>query len=286
MRTTPLSAVDTLSRMEYLDPWAKPLKNAVDRVVKPGPMKDLLTGRWLGHSVHPVLTDVPIGAWVCSAFLDVFGGKRSRDASDALIGLGILSALPTAAAGLSDWTDTSGRTRRLGMFHAAANTAAVGLFGLSLIARRRGHRGSGVMLSALGQGVLVGSAYLGGHLVYAKGIGVANTAFDQEPKRWTAVMREEALTDGKPEKVTAGEAPVFVYKQGTRIIAISDRCSHQGCSLATGDVMDGYVECGCHGSRFSLEDGSVLRGPATSPQPTYETRVDNGNVEVRLRSEP
>src|SRR5205823_3983294 len=163
-----------------------------DGAVKPGALKDFLAGTWLGHPLHPVLTDLPIGFWSSSFALDVFGGRESERASEILLGLGVLSALPTAASGLTDWTDTGGAARR----------------------------------------------------------------------RWTALLDAAALSDGKPVKAETGAADVLLYKSGADVFAISDTCSHRGCSLADGDVRDGVVECACHGSAFRLSDGEIVRGPA------------------------
>ena len=154
---------------------------------------------------------------------------------------------------------------------------------MSLVARRRGRRFRGFLLSALGIGAQSASAYLGGHLSFGKGIGVDNTAFDHEPRKWTAVLAAEALSDGKPVKAEAGGADVLVYKDGDDVFAISDTCTHRGCSLSEGDVDGGAVECPCHGSTFRLSDGGIVRGPATAPQPAYDVRIEDGRVEVRAR---
>ena len=210
-------------------------------------------------------------------------GKDGERASEILLGLGVLSALPTAASGLTDWTDTGGAARRIGLVHAIGNVATTACFTASLVARRRGHRGKGIGLSALGVAGQSASAYLGGHLSFGKGIGVDNTAFDHEPRRWTAVLDAAALSDGKPVKAETGAADVLLYKNGADVFAISDTCSHRGCSLADGDVRDGVVECVCHGSAFRLSDGEIVRGPATAPQAAYDTRITDGVVEVRSR---
>ena len=275
--------VERIGDIKALDRVGKVVGATFDRFVKPGKGKDILAGTWLGHPLHPVLTDVPIGTWTSSFLLDVLGGKRSRGASDALIAIGVVTAVPTAVAGLADWTDTGGRTRRVGMAHAIGNITATGLFAASLAARRRGRRAIGFALSALGMGVSSASAYLGGHLTFGKGIGVDNTAFDREPGRWTAVLSADALSEGKPVKAEADGADILLYTDGDGVFAISDTCSHRGCSLSDGDVADGLVECPCHGSTFRLSDGGIVRGPATAPQPAYDVRVEGGRVEVRVR---
>ncbi|MFN2543813.1 MAG: Rieske 2Fe-2S domain-containing protein [Actinomycetota bacterium] len=278
-------AMHRIAETEALDGLSKAVKKAFDGVVKGGDVKDLLAGTWLGHPLHPALTDVPLGVWTSSWILDIVGGRKARTASDALLGIGILSAVPTALSGLTDWTDTWGKTQRVGMAHAVGNTAALTLFTLSFASRRRGRRLRGFVLSSLGMAVSTASAYLGGHLAFGRGVGVDNTVFDREPEKWTSLVGVEALTEGMPLKAGPDRAEVLLFKDGDAIHAISDNCSHRGCSLADGDVEDLVVQCPCHGSSFRLRDGSVVRGPATSPQPAYETRVVEGRVEVRLREE-
>ena len=283
MSQMPRALLERIGDIKALDRVGKTVGKAFDGAVKPGALKDFLAGTWLGHPLHPVLTDLPIGFWSSSFALDVFGGKDGERASEILLGLGVLSALPTAASGLTDWTDTGGAARRIGLVHAIGNVATTACFTASLVARRRGHRRKGIALSALGVGGQSFSAYLGGHLSFGKGIGVDNTAFDREPRRWTAVVEIAALNDGKPVKAEAAGADVLLYRDGPELFAISDTCSHRGCSLSDGDVRDRVVECACHGSAFRLGDGEIVRGPATAPQPAYDTRVTDGVVEVRLR---
>jgi nitrite reductase/ring-hydroxylating ferredoxin subunit/uncharacterized membrane protein len=276
-------AVEALGRARSLDRWAKPLRTFAEKVVRPGFVKDLLAGTWLGHPLHPVLTDVPIGAWTSSWILDLVGGEKAEPASDALLGVGIVSALPTAAAGLTDWIDTWGKTRRIGVVHAVGNTAALTMFGASLAARRAGSRRLGFWLSTIGMGVASASAYLGGHLTFGKGIGVDNTAFDAEPEHWAEVLTVDELSDGKLIHAKADGADVLLFRDGDDVYAVSDRCTHRGCSLSDGEVKTGTVICPCHGSTFRLADGAVVRGPATAPQPAYDTRVVEGRVEVKVR---
>jgi hypothetical protein len=116
------------------------LSQAVSKVVRPGRAKDLLAGTWLGHPVHPMLTDVPIGAWTSAFVLDLFGGRQARRAADALVGVGVLAAVPTAATGLSDLADVEHSQQRiLGTAHALGNVTAVALYGGSFLARRHRH---------------------------------------------------------------------------------------------------------------------------------------------------
>jgi len=77
-----------------LDKVAKPVAGLVGKAVQPRAVRNLLSGTDLGHPAHPMLTDLPIGAWSMSALLDVFGGAKAEQAADLLIGAGILSAVP------------------------------------------------------------------------------------------------------------------------------------------------------------------------------------------------
>jgi len=286
MKPFPLKALaERIEKLSALDGVARPVAAVVDAVVPPGePIKDVLSGTWFGEPVHPPLTDVVVGVWTSSVLLDLLGGRDARGAADRLVGLGCLAALPTAMTGLNDFADTTGGPQRVAVVHAAGNVTALTLFGLSWVARKRGRRLSGVLLSMMGMGVATFAAYLGGHLSFGRGVGVDETAFEAPPEGWTGVIAADAVPEGQPVAARAGEVDVMLYAQGGRILALSDRCSHRGCALHEGSVNDGAVECPCHGSIFRLEDGSIVRGPATAPQPTYETRVTGGMVEVRPRS--
>jgi nitrite reductase/ring-hydroxylating ferredoxin subunit/uncharacterized membrane protein len=275
-----------IADLTWLDRLAEPLAGAASRLTRPRPLKDLLTGTWLGHPLHPVLTDVTIGAWTSAWLLDLVPGDRAEELADAFVGLGILSALPTAATGVSDWAETHGEDRRIGLAHGAGNVAALLAYVGSLAARRRGRRDLGVALSWAGIGLATFTAYLGGHLVYDKGVGVDRNVQPGLPTAWRQAVDAAELPDGVPTLARVDGAGVLLYRTGDRIFALGDRCSHRGCSLARGQVRDEggepVVECRCHGSTFRLSDGSVVHGPATSPQPAMEARMHDGKVAVRL----
>jgi nitrite reductase/ring-hydroxylating ferredoxin subunit/uncharacterized membrane protein len=272
---------DRIEQLQALDPVSEPLQKAVRAVVPQGSdLKDLLSGTWLGHPVHPPLTDVVIGAWTSALLLDLFGGDPTEEAADRLVGAGVLAAVPTAAAGLSDWAELRGGTRRVGSVHAIGNTTALLLHALSWAARRRGDRRRGVTLSALGYSVATFSAWLGGHLSFGKGVGVNQAAFEEGPSEWTAVLDDAELEDGKLTAAQANGAGVLLVRKGEGLYALADRCSHRGCSLHEGELNDDTVTCPCHGSTFGL-DGSVTKGPATSPQPSFAVRTREGRIEIR-----
>lgn len=163
---------ERLEGAEEIDRLAAPLHRVVERWLPAGWAKDALQGGWLGHALHPLLTDLPIGFWTSSWVLDIVGGRESRAAADALVGFGVLSALPTAASGLADWTDLSAPVRRVGAVHAAANVTATVVYAASWAARRRGRRGTGIALGMVGAVAATLGGHLGGDLVYRRAAGV------------------------------------------------------------------------------------------------------------------
>jgi nitrite reductase/ring-hydroxylating ferredoxin subunit len=268
-----------IERWGALDAVAAPLRGVAHRLVPEGTaLKDALSGTWLGHPLHPMLTDVVVGSWMSALVLDRLGAD---DGADALVALGVAAALPTALSGLSDWADLPVDTRRVGTLHAFGNTAALVLHGVSLAERLRGRRARGQGLSAVGIGIAMASAWLGGHLSFGRGVGVNQTVFEDLPEDWTAVADEAEVAEGSLAGVTAGGTGVLLARQRGRIWALVDRCSHRGCALHEGTLGDGTVKCPCHGSTFRLEDGSIVTGPATAPQPRLLVRVRGGQVELR-----
>jgi nitrite reductase/ring-hydroxylating ferredoxin subunit/uncharacterized membrane protein len=270
-----------IEQLEPLDPVFDPVQKAVQTVVpEQSKLKEILSGTWLGEPLHPPLTDVVIGTWTSALLLDFFGGKQMHKAADRLVAAGVLAALPTATAGLSEWSELSGGRRRVGDVHALGNTTALVLHALSWAARRRGNRVPGVALSALGYAVATCSAWLGGHLSFGTGVGVNQTAFEDAPEEWTAVLDEAELEEGKLTGAQADGVGVLLVRKERDLYGLIDRCSHRGCSLHEGNLEEDTVVCPCHGSTFRL-DGSIVKGPAASPQPALQVRVEGGKVEVR-----
>ena len=276
-----------LGEREALDPPAWKVLEVAKRVIAPGRLRDALSGTFLGHTLHPLMTDLPIGSWTSAMVLDLTAGRSGRKAARRLIGTGILASLPTALTGAVEWADSADRrssTRRLGLVHASANVTALSLYTASYMARRRGHSGRGLALA--GGAALAVGGHLGGHLAYVNAEGVAVTSFESGPRDWTPTVPETSLVEGRPACVPAGEVPVLLVRDGERIHALANRCNHRGGPLHEGEVADGVVTCPWHGSRFRLQDGSVERGPASSPQPAYEARVQHGAIEVRQVTDP
>ena len=264
-----------------IDSVAAPLQSAARRVLpEDSAAKEALSGSWLGHPLHPLLTDLVVGAWASAAVLDLLGGEARQAAADDLVAAGVLAALPTALTGVSDWAELQDGARRVGTAHALGNLAAVGLQSGSWLLRRRGRRSAAVGLSAGGLLVSGLSAWLGGHLSFGQGIGVDQTVFEDLPDSWTSLIDEDKLPEGKLVRRSANGTGVVLVRHRGRVHALTDRCSHRGCSLSEGSFDGTAITCGCHGSRFDLE-GRLLRGPATASQPALETRVRDDRVEVR-----
>jgi nitrite reductase/ring-hydroxylating ferredoxin subunit/uncharacterized membrane protein len=273
-----------VERLDALDALSEPLQQGARRVIPQGSqLKDVLSGTWLGHPLHPPLTDVVVGTWTSALLLDLLGGERSEEAADGLVAAGVIAAVPTAAAGLSDWAELRGPSRRVGFVHALGNVTALLLHVLSLGARRRGDRSRAVGLSMFGYAVASGSAWLGGHLSFVNGVGVNQTAFDDAPKEWTPVLDEADLVEGKLVGARAETLSVLLLRKGDHLYALDDRCSHRGCSLHEGTLNDDSVTCPCHGSTFRF-DGTIVKGPATAPQPAFDVRADGSKIEIRATS--
>jgi nitrite reductase/ring-hydroxylating ferredoxin subunit/uncharacterized membrane protein len=281
----PFDSVTALEDATPLDRVSGPVREAAQRLLGNGMVRDALHGVWLGHPLHPVLVQVPIGAFMSAAILDLMPGEGR--ASDTLIATGMLATVPAAASGLADWSQMHPQQQRVGIVHAAANTVATVLYGASLVARRGGNRGAGKLLSMAGLGVLGFSGFLGGHLAFRQAAGANHNEAVPHlvPAGWQDLCALDDLAgDGVPQVQHLNTVPLLVVRRGDRIDVLSDRCSHLAGPLHEGTVsIDGEcITCPWHGSTFSLEDGSVRGGPATAPQHAFDVRVQNGRVEVRL----
>ena len=274
-------AMKRLEEAEALDQPARMLADVVHAATRPRLVKNALSGTWLGHRFHPLLVELPIGFWSGALMFDMIATRRARWAADVLVGSGVVAAVPTAAAGLSDWADTFGGPKRIGLVHASCNTLALLSYSGSLVARLLGRRKAGVGLSLVGATAISVGGYLGSHLSYVQGVGVERKWLAGGPKDWTAVLDTGELQEATPRVVRAGDTDVLLYREGNRINALWATCTHEGGPLAEGHFADGCVRCPWHGSTFRLADGKVVRGPAAASQPVYEARVTDGKVEVR-----
>jgi nitrite reductase/ring-hydroxylating ferredoxin subunit/uncharacterized membrane protein len=282
--------INVIERQDFLEQASDAIQPAVSNAFKAaGPagreVKNFLHGTWLGHPLHPVLTDVPIGAWTAALALDaaetISGRKELGAGADVAIAVGLLGAAGSAVTGLTDWSETYGRARKVGLLHGLLNTGATVLYTTSLVMRRRKKRSAGLGLAMLGYAVSSAAAYLGGHLVYGEQVGVDHTAAQEMPKEFVAVLPAGELGEGEMKKVEADGVPVLLVRRGGEVQAIAHTCSHMGGPLSEGKLEGDVVQCPWHGSRFNVRDGSVVDGPATFPQPCFETRVRDGQIEVR-----
>jgi nitrite reductase/ring-hydroxylating ferredoxin subunit/uncharacterized membrane protein len=278
--------VDRLGWLRTLNDWLTAVLGPVRERHQDNLALELLHGgRWVGHPLHPALSDLPIGLWTGAMVLDVTdGGPPPRSGIDAagwLSAAGILAAGATALTGLSDWTVSNDQDRRVGLFHGLLNTVALGLQGASLGTRMAGHRSTARGLGAASLAVTAAAAYLGGHLVFTKGVMVNRVAWAIGPRRWTRALPEADVPDDLPTAVEVEGRQVMLYRHGGSLYAIDNICSHAGGLLSRGTVADLTVTCPLHGSRFALADGGVGRGPASQPQPVLRTRIRNGWIEVR-----
>jgi nitrite reductase/ring-hydroxylating ferredoxin subunit len=278
-----LGAMGRLENTTLLDGVIGIVRRAV-RAVPLGGARDALHGRWLGHPVHPLMVQLPIGAWLSSAVLDL--SPRTRWSSRALVAVGLAGAGPAAWAGWVDWAELHKEQMRVGLVHAVANSAAVACYAGSLTARLTGRERLGRALGFAGlAGVAAGGA-LGGHLAYRQAAGVnhAEAVVHLVEPGWTSLGPYEELPVGRAVKRYVGDVPLLVLRaQDGTTHALAERCSHLGGPLSQGEIADGCVRCPWHGSLFRLSDGWNVEGPATAPQPAFDTRVVDGEVLARLR---
>jgi len=246
---------------------------------------DVLHGKQIGHPLHPILTDITIGSWSLSLVFDIWSflmrSPSSRKAADRLITLGVLSAVPTALAGITDFSAIKQDAAGHGAVHGMINTLALFFFWRSMKHRSRNYHFSGFLFSTLGLGLMTLSAWLGGELVYERRVGVSHLPEKQVADDWTPVLPDTDLMPNTPLRVEVDEYPILLYRRGNKISAITAQCSHAGGPLEKGSIKDGCVQCPWHQSVFDLTDGHVVHGPATYEQPHYLTRVVDGQIEIR-----
>ncbi|MFJ4844608.1 MULTISPECIES: Rieske 2Fe-2S domain-containing protein [unclassified Streptomyces] len=276
-------AMDTLEGATWLDGPAGVVRKAV-RALPLSRGRDVLRGLWLGHPLHPVLVQVPIGAWSSAGILDLLPGE-SR-AARRLVAVGLVAAGPAALAGWVDWAEQRPRQARVGLVHAVANLAAVTAYAGSLTARLTGRPFLGKALGFGGMAVATVGGVLGGHLAYRQGAGVNHAEAVPvlvEPG-WHRIGMPYEFPVGEPVRRMADEvAVVVVHGDDGRFYALADRCSHMDGPLHEGKILEGCLECPWHGSRFRLTDGENVQGPATAPQPRFDCRISSdGQVEVRV----
>jgi nitrite reductase/ring-hydroxylating ferredoxin subunit/uncharacterized membrane protein len=248
---------------------------------------DVLHGTWLGHPLHPALTDLVIGAWLAGGVFDAVGewqgSDRARWAGDKLAALGVAAAVPTAMSGLADYSAAAPQATRAATVHGLMNALNFALYGVSLWQRARGNRRRGLALSFTAQGLMLAAAWVGGQLVYRKQMGVDQGEVFEDADGWQAVLPADELADGRPRRVELAGKGVLLYRHDGEVLAIGAVCSHQGGPLEEGRFWGTCVKCPWHDSVFDLRDGRVVHGPAAFPQAAFEVRERGGQIELRHR---
>jgi nitrite reductase/ring-hydroxylating ferredoxin subunit len=285
-----LGVLDRIADLPTFDKVIEPVRKRVNSVLRPQVVKDALHGTWLGHPLHPVLAQVPVGTWVSAGVLDLL--PATRPAAAVLIGTGVAAAVPTALAGAADWSEQEIGVRRLGALHAVTNSVALGLYVGSLVARARGAGTLGRVLSYSGLGLAGGSAAIGGHMSYSQASGASHAATTARTltHEWIDLGPLDDLADGRPALRTGdgqgAPVPLAVVRRGPQVDAFISACAHLGGPLAEGTVEDvrGHecLVCPWHGSAFDLANGQPRRGPAANPQEKLEIRYEAGRAFARL----
>ena len=272
--------------------WADGLGETLQKiylaVLRPVPVvKDFLHGTWLGHALHPVLTDVAVGALTVGIVLDLLaraGGGGFGPGADVATLIGFAAMLGSAVTGAADYTGTYGRERRFATIHSLVMFTAAVLYLVSVLARYgyiAANADIAFATAVVGYLLVAVGAYIGGEVVYGCGTMVDRHAWRGGGSKWAQLDPAE-FAEGTLSKAKAGAQSVVVVRRGDTLYALHDTCAHAGCSLAEkGKLVDDKIECQCHGSRYDLRTGHVARGPATFDQPVYEVRRAEGRVEVR-----
>lgn len=257
----------------------------------PRRFKSLLNGTWLGHPLHPVITDIPIAAWLIAALFDIIwliapaANAWAARGALALVLVGIAAALGAAATGLTDWSDTYGGERTTGLVHGLLMLTATILYAVSGVLRfttSSGENLAGVIAGFAGLAIVLYAASLGGDLVFKLGTGVNHTAWEAGGEDYEPVMAFADVEPNRLYRVVAAGVPVVLLREADRVYAISSTCPHAGGPLDEGELQSGgVVQCPWHGSRFRMRDGRVLTGPATVDAPRYDVRIRDGQIELK-----
>ena len=254
---------------------------------------DVLHGKQVGHPVHPIIIYATMGGWLLGTAFDVIAAAspsrrsrwRARDIGETLVQIGTASAIPTMLTGLADYSGLEEKAVKTGTLHGIFNLIGFASYGVSLIARKRQMRGATLAMSLAGFAAVIASGYLGGDLVFKHKAGVNHNDPALEPGDWEPALVFSDLPEHEPKRVTVKDQAVLLYRQHDEVYAMGAVCSHAGGPLEEGQFEDGCVECPWHHSVFQLDDGSVRHGPAVFPQPSYDVRIRQGQIEVRLRQE-
>jgi len=265
--------------------WAKPFGDWLHGLLaglfgRMLPVRDFLAGTWLGHPLHALLTDVPIGALTLVIVFDVLGQPV---AADVALLVGVLAMLAAAAAGYADYSTTDGRARVRATVHSSLMVVALVVYAVSLAIRAGGpsNRTVPIVLSLIGYLILAGGAFVGGDVAYLLGNMVDRHAWRPAGTKWQPLDVGE-IPEGSLVKAKAGAQALVLVRTGDTILALHDQCAHAGGPLSEGTIVNGCVECPWHGSRFEIATGRRRRGPTVYDQPAYEVRpVAAGGYEAR-----
>jgi nitrite reductase/ring-hydroxylating ferredoxin subunit/uncharacterized membrane protein len=279
--------------LPFLDDIAEDVQPKVQEAVAAGgtTARNVLDGVWLEAPLHPALTDVPVGAWTAALVfdgLDVATGKKPmRHAADASLVFGTLAAFGAAVTGLSDWRYLSGGSRRMGVAHGLLNTIGLVLSIVSLILRASGRRNAGRLTFLTGYSISGMAAHLGGELSFHYGLRVDRNVFEEAgPDEFVPVLDESELVQNDLRRVEVEGVGVLLSRSHAgEVCAIAATCNHFSGPLEAGVRQGDTVVCPLHNSRFDLCSGKVIDGPAVFPQSRYETRVRDGNIEVKAAAE-
>jgi nitrite reductase/ring-hydroxylating ferredoxin subunit/uncharacterized membrane protein len=291
----PSRAVDPNIQRPRTIPFEEKLQKAVDKALYGGgsptaqKVRNFLNGTWIGEPLHVILTDIPIGAWTGALVfdgLDLIAGRREfAIAADASLTFGLVGAAAAAVAGIVDWSDVDPPARRVGLIHGLLNLTGTALLATSLILRKNNSRKQARLISALGYGVMTAAAHLGGKMVYQYRVGVDRTSGQVFPEKFASVIPETALADSKPTRAECHGTPILLVRKGGRIFALAEMCSHFSGPLSEGELLGESIVCPYHDSRFALNDGRVINGPAVHPQPCLEVRIKDGQIQVRKQTQ-
>jgi nitrite reductase/ring-hydroxylating ferredoxin subunit/uncharacterized membrane protein len=279
--------------LPFLDTIGEAVQPEVQKAVDAGgtTARNVLDGVWLEAPLHPVMTDVPIGAWTTALVFDgldlATGKKPLQHAADASLVFGTLGAFGAALTGLSDWRYLSGGSRKMGVAHGLLNAIGLLLSIVSLVQRATGRRNAARLTFLTGYSISGMAAHLGGELSYHYGLRVDRNVFEEPgPDEFTPVLDENDLGPDELRRVEVEGVGVLLSRSSDgKVCAIAATCNHFSGPLEQGEREDDTVVCPWHGSRFNLCTGDVIDGPAIFPQSRYETRSREGKIEIKAAAE-
>jgi nitrite reductase/ring-hydroxylating ferredoxin subunit/uncharacterized membrane protein len=293
IRTTANRAITTIEGRRWLDKPGYTLEHLLAQGfnllgARGRALQNVLHGNWLGHPIHPALTDIPLGAWTAAVILDGIDAAVTkpagfRQAAQAAVGIGIVGGLGAAVTGATDWQYTHDTARRVGLVHGVVNTAALGAYSMSWRDRRDGRFGRARALGVVGYVLAVSAGHLGGELVFRHRIGVDRSEPSLEPREFVPVIAASALEPDTPHRIDHAGVKVVLIRRGERIFAVGEQCSHLSAPMSQGWLYRGELVCPWHGSHFDMDSGAPANGPATAPLACYETREAGGQIEIRRR---